>query len=931
MRARPRFLLLAIVTLVSCASLDPLQGGVCGNGVVEGAEDCDSHDLDGFTCGAAGSAHACQITCDGSGNHPCPDGWGCAVDGVCRQPSGSFPAAADPQSSGVNGIHIGDFDGDGRKDILGTGLRSADNTARARVLYFGDNATLEHTTLLTAPLASPTVRNFDLDSDNTDDFAFGALDIGFGVMTGRKDRTLVPLLFPSFTRPAAEVLPVIIRGTRRQVPDSQLDVSIDPSQTTALLYVGQVDTANTWKLTSLGSDPNKSYDRALSGVTSGLFGDPVWADLFPSLKDVATGGDATTCGEVIVAFATSGGAEIDVYSPCKPLTAGRAEWASDKPPTQVITTTKPLIGGVHVADVNGDGHLDLIYATEAMQATVAYGDGKTLAAGTPSDVLGEVPLASGDINGDGVIDFVTPSSVVLSQPSIVPSTKTYARVTSPRRTRWTAARFGNVTTQSTPEAGLLPLGDAGVSQGPAKISFLVAASSDQPDIDYFQNVPGAAFPTPSTIPTNGPVVLLEVGDFDGDTQDDVAFVETNSATGQQDLVYAYGRGIGPPDPPATVGSLSGAVGLVPELSSTAAVPLAVFTVQPVAGSLGTVGAAVVIGSGDRQPLAPLILSDEFASAPLNAMSAQSRRWAPLSVMAGSLIDPSHVDLTAISVGYTYDALGALEKPPYPVGPWIAQGTGVAGSFGVAKQVGDLTIGPTAGIEFIDPKTLDYTPTIIADDIDKPKNGVIEILALARTHTAEPQLVVVRVPPAPMTPPVVTLTSLAADGVGLPNPALRVLDVDGDGGDDLVAMLGATTATHAGGTKLVVYLNEGGTFHAPPGIPIPIPAAPPSLTDIGPVAVTMITIGAAPPSSTGTHTRALAIATQKRVFLATLKADKSGFDVSELALFGAAGLRGATGIGAGDFDGDGVEDLAIADAGSVRIVLQQSTQTLRVGK
>jgi len=250
---------------------------------------------------------------------------------------------------------------------------------------------------------------------------------------------------------------------------------------------------------------------------------------------------------------------------------------------------------------------------------------------------------------------------------------------------------------------------------------------------------------------------------------------------------------------------------------------------------------------------------------------------------------------------------------------------------VASQVGDLTMGPTAGIEFIDPKTLDYTPTIIADDIDRPKNGVQEILGLARTHAAEPQLVVVRVPATPMTPPNVTLTSLAADGIGLPNPGLRVLDIDGDGGDDLIAMLGATTATYAGGTKLVVYMNEGGTFHAPPGITIPIPPPSQGMTDVGPMAVTLITIGAAPPSNAGTHTRALAIVTQKRVFLARMKADKSGFDLSELALFGATGLRGATGIGAGDFDGDGVEDLAIADAGSVRIVLQQSTETVRAGK
>src|SRR5579864_1993152 len=129
MTARPRFLLSGwtlgvIATLASCATLDPLPGGTCGNGVIDPKEDCDTHDIGSFKCGAPGTAAACRITCTAAS--ACPDGWGCGVDGVCRQPSGVFPAASGPLSEGIAGIHVGDFDGDGRQDILGTGLRSAD-------------------------------------------------------------------------------------------------------------------------------------------------------------------------------------------------------------------------------------------------------------------------------------------------------------------------------------------------------------------------------------------------------------------------------------------------------------------------------------------------------------------------------------------------------------------------------------------------------------------------------------------------------------------------------------------------------------------------------------------------------------------------------------------------------------------------------------
>lgn len=107
----------AAVTLASCAELATVETNVCGNGVVEPAnnEFCDSGDVNDPRCGAPDDTAACQFVCTESA---CPDGYGCSVAGVCTAAAGSYEPAADTTLPLGQGLVIQDVDGDGYDDLV---------------------------------------------------------------------------------------------------------------------------------------------------------------------------------------------------------------------------------------------------------------------------------------------------------------------------------------------------------------------------------------------------------------------------------------------------------------------------------------------------------------------------------------------------------------------------------------------------------------------------------------------------------------------------------------------------------------------------------------------------------------------------------------------------------------------------------------------
>lgn len=881
MRKGVAVLALVSFALFDCATLTPLSDGACGNGVIDANEDCDGFAPAGIATGKCGApsegASACRLQCASAAD--CPDGWGCAAAGICREPSGRFGSIGEGVSAGVETMVVGDFDGDRRKDVLGSGPQSATSTAKVRVHYFGDDAQLAQVNTLGAPISSPTVR--DLNNDGVDDFAFG-LDVGaLGVITGQPDRSLVPAVFPSFRFSGADAKPALIRAASRRLPGG-VDLSFFFAGTFKRPMGG---TAN------LLTSADDGYVRELPVAVDGLIGEPVWGRFFTDAS--------STCGEVALAMKSGTNGAIHVFAPCRPKVGDSlaSEWAPLRAPV-VITPPGPL-EGIQVIDENGDGHSDLLFIVRKENGRAVYlarGSTAGFEDPVPTDLL-ELPLASGDFDRDGKVDFVLPSLIALSSRpgtavgdaggadggagGTTPFRGYFARF-SDRRVRWTSAKVGFFN------------GD--------DLLDVVAASSDQPDLDFFGSTREGVF-VQSSISTSGPVSRLTVGDFDGDKLVDVGFVQKRAGAGDAfDVSIAYSQTNGPPEPARVVGRTEEAISLEAFANASQGEQgLALFFRKPgAAGELPDLAFALIIGNGDRQPVAPLLLDDELSRRRESDPDIQ-REWVPLEVHASNVADANRIDLIALAVGYRFSrSLNQLAPGTFPSAVWVAEGTGGT-AFDAPKQVADLAgFDPTgAG------STILFEARTAVGDIDTPKDGKADVVVFQRLAEKNALALFIARPDSSSAP-----VEIPGERVRRDAP-FTLADIDADGNLDAVILLGERDAQ-----KVVVFFNDAKGGFVVPGVTVPT-AEGESTAGFAHV----LTTGASFDGKRKAK-RELAVVTNKRiVFAAPDPSDRSRLVTRDVVPEGGAPLVGPTAIAQGDFDGDGVDDLAIADSGALRILRQ----------
>lgn len=644
----------AVLELVACARLPDIGDDECGNGVIEPPEDCDSFGIDGGApCRPKGDVGECHLDCSptGAGHDACPLGWGCDLGGICRRPTGEYTPPREFEVGTAALLASADFDGDGRADVLSSEPLDPFGVTRIKFHYFDEEGELSDTRPFPRLLLSPAIAR--MNDDARADVVF--TDERVGMLLGRTDRSSVPETFSSYRFPGTAIRTLTVRDAL--IEDTSAFLVFALFEGVAGVYVP--DTANSGVPRRLG---------ALPAPVERFAGDPVAAQVI----------EAAPCKQTLVAF--QGEARFTLFDVCQPGSGSDVVWRPEMTVSEIaLDPPEPIVNGLLAADVNGDGHLDVI-AGAAERSFVAYGDGQALATAVPwtitpfgAEPVGNVPmpLTVGDVTGDGLADFVFPTGILLSQPSSL-GQSLYPAGSSGQQ-RWTAAVIADLNAN-----GHLDI---------------LAGSSDRPGLSFFNGTSTPDF-TFFDMPTSRPIQELVVGDFDGDFIQDVAFTQ-DSGSGQSEraVMMAFGAPFGAPLAPVAVARL-------PNVEQMMAYREAKLDNLLISSSEGDAAErrgvlTLLAGSGDRIPVALYELttfaadSSSNGSIGLRVLGGAFTGSAPGDVLAvGSPGEPTDATLQfwllpalASSPGTPVLLAGALPADVHPV-----VGEGGLSLFGAAADL-----------------------------------------------------------------------------------------------------------------------------------------------------------------------------------------------------------------------------------------------------
>ena len=153
--------IILLAALAGCTSFDSIERGVCGNGIIELGEDCDSDDA---------SCASCSVVCAAASDCP-SEAYACGVDGLCHAPGGALgQPATSPGTFQSHELQITDVDHDGIGDVLGLSQTSI-------VVRHGDPAAAlaAEESVLTPAQTGPAAFG-DLDGDGSLDLTLTTLD-----------------------------------------------------------------------------------------------------------------------------------------------------------------------------------------------------------------------------------------------------------------------------------------------------------------------------------------------------------------------------------------------------------------------------------------------------------------------------------------------------------------------------------------------------------------------------------------------------------------------------------------------------------------------------------------------------------------------------------------------------------------------------------
>lgn len=831
----------ALLALVACADLPHIGAQQCGNGVVEPPETCDTFGPDvSSSCRPPGTVGACHLDCrrraDGT-QSTCPPGWGCDVQGICLKPTAGFTLMPEIEVGGAHSLVAGDFDGDGRTDIVSREPIDALGRTRLRVHYFGPDGLLQVTRDFPKPVASPAI--LDLSGDGRSDLVF--TDSRVGVLLGQANRSLVPETFSSYRFHDARVRIVSV------LEDWLINIAPVASLTSIDGRAGFYVPDPTGPVRHAGGPPVVVDDLSSALLTGDVIEDP----------------RLSPCHEIV--FAGRHATSFWLVDPCTRMANGTIVWREAMEWWTVALEPPAVIEGTPLlADMNGDHHLDVLLDAGGRRY-VSYGDGARLAPARPyalevggMPALREIPmpLAAGDFTGDGAVDFVFADHLLVSWPPEAPGALLSYHAIQPNRTvPWTVARIADLNADGRPD---------------------VAAASDSWLGVSFFNGTGDRWLTGFVIPTEQPVRLLEVADLDGDLVNDLAIVERPPPGDERDTItVAFGNLAGPPARPVPTARVR-QIEQVSQFTAAKLGSLMVCSTESVEGRKDGV-AAWLEGSGDRVPFSPYQLVSASNGSVLSA--------AALAVTVGQFVIPGRRDVLALAT----DGDPAAFDNHFWLLPSLLDRGNAAVRLGGSL---DRRLRPIIASD------VRVRVQAAAASADFDRDGRDEaVWAMPADEDQSCGLV---------------FTALRSDGsLGVSAggtifvdhpcaaPQIATVDADSDGAPDVVLLTGGSDN---GERQILVLWNDGqGGFSAS------------RATRVNAAGETPRQFTVLPPSP---HLPlSIAYVTPNGARLATITAVPRLFGPSHTI----APLNDGTGIVAGDVDGDGVIDLALAAAGNVRVL------------
>ncbi len=859
-----RFVVAALVSLCgvsSCRTLPTIDKGVCGNGVVEPAvgEDCDGFAPAGSLCRPTGAINACRYDCSlqSDGTRPrCPEGMGCGEDGVCRWASGGFGKPSTLPAVPYD-LGVADFDQDGRKDLWVT------EGTRAVVHYFGDGAVPTQELVVPSSWGAASIPPLPVIGElSGDKFPDIVVPFGGGVVAalGNANRSLASTAYPALSAPA----------NADRVYFIALDVLPTPGDEAVL------------------------FAHTKGGLISGLVYpngtgvDTLTATLYPPsllAGDVATGNldedpVASPCEELLMPF--SGVNNLYEYSPCKLDAKGQIVLNIAGQGRNIQLPQGDLaLGALALLDLDHDGHLDAVVAAQngnAHYINVAYGVGdgtfnSTIPVppkqgdntGVRASSIGQaVPLAIGDLDGDGLPDYVDAHGVYLRRGS------KFETVAQSDAEGWSEAAIADLNRNGVPD--------------------IVAANAHQSGAVFLDGA-GAGLMTRFDVASEGPLSHLAVGDFDGDLLDDVAAREDIGKPNTDRLSVMFGKAHGGPDAAQPEGLLDTVLQVIAtntrQYSPYALTSLSVVSQAPD----NTIVFEGLGGRGDRNLRSPFVVSTTHGS----GSAATVTFYSPRRIAAGRFDSDGHGDLAEVTSTYP-DSTDEYRL-------WLCP------------------MHEEASAQLSDPRSTDPLPTdldwekseMASGDLDGDGIDEVVLFAPEKNGTASRGYV--------------AHAHDTGDGyafeLGSPRPLSWRFEesqpetVPGDpgGGRVLVADVDADPRHYAnvvalapasGKDKgaLVVFHGDGSLALGTPDVIGNTPGGP--------------VVAFAALQADRDPALELALLAGDRVYIADLGSDGHYHVATSPAVEPGPAVAGAGLIAAGDFDGDGVDDIAVGNKSSVAV-------------